>query len=119
MSRSVSIPLSLPLSSVTGSAPRFIRFKSRAAAITGSRWPIVTTRPDIISDTFIIKYTSRYVLLGFLTHREANIQFSATSFKSAGPTASAYSRTAVSASGSVFPLEPTSRIIEPVVRCWL
>ena len=48
------MPTSLPERSVTGSAPRFIRLSSRAAAITGSRWSMVTTRSDIISDIFML-----------------------------------------------------------------
>ena len=49
MSRSVTMPRSLRFASQTGSAPRFVRFSSRAAALTGSSWPMLTTRLLMIS----------------------------------------------------------------------
>ena len=49
MSRSVSTPRSRPVLSVTGSAPRFHRRSSRAAAVTGSSCPTVMTFAVMIS----------------------------------------------------------------------
>ena len=45
MSRSVTMPLSLPRSSRTGTAPKLYCFISRAAAMTGSSSQIETTCP--------------------------------------------------------------------------
>ena len=49
MSRSVTMPLSLPRSSRTGTAPKLYCFISRAAAMTGSSSQIETTCPVMIS----------------------------------------------------------------------